>query len=122
MNADDFRKIALGFEGVEQGSHLGAVDFRVGGRIFATLAAEKLGYGNLILSPELQAELIARRPDLYLPVAGGWGRLGATHLRLADATAADLKRALRTAWKHRVEKNAGARAPKRPAKPRRAAS
>jgi hypothetical protein len=122
MSASDFRKIALGFEGVEQGSHMGAIDFRVGGRIFATLAAEKLGYGNLIISPELQAELIGRRPDLFLPVAGGWGRRGATHIRLADASVADLKRALRTAWKHRVEKNARARATTNTAKPRRAAS
>jgi hypothetical protein len=86
------------------------VDFRVGGRIFATLAAEKLGYGNLIISPGLQAQLISQRPDLFLPVAGGWGRMGATHVRLADATAADLKRALRIAWQHRVEKNTRARA------------
>lgn len=122
MSPSDFRKIALGFEGVEQGSHMGAEDFRVGGRIFATLAAEKLGYGNLIISPELQAELISRQPDLFLPVAGGWGRMGATHIRLADASVTDLKRALRIAWKHRVEKNLRARATTRTAKPRRTAS
>lgn len=116
MTANDFRKIALSFEGVEQGSHNDAVDFRVGGRIFATLAAEKLGYGNLIISPELQAELIRERPDLFLPVAGGWGRMGATHIRLADASAADLMSALRTAWQHRVGKNASAK--KRPKNPR----
>ena len=122
MTAADFRRIALSLDGAEEGSHMGAVDFRVGGRIFATLAAEKLGYGNLIISSELQAELIGRRPDLFLPVAGGWGRMGATHIRLADASAADLKRALRTAWKHRVEKNARARATTRTAKPRGTAS
>jgi hypothetical protein len=118
MNANDFRRIALSFEGVEQGSHMDAVDFRVGGRIFATLAAEKLGYGNLIISPGLQAQLIGQRPDLFLPVAGGWGRMGATHVRLADATAADLKRALRIAWQHRVEKNTRARATEPPSKRR----
>ena len=112
MNANDFRKIALSFEGTEQGSHMGAVDFRVGGRIFATLASQKLGYGNLIISPEVQAEMISQRPDLFLPVAGGWGRMGATHVRLAEATEADLKRALRTAWKYRVEKNTRARTKK----------
>lgn len=120
MNASGFRKIALSFAGVEEGSHMGAVDFRVGGRIFATLASEKLGYGNLIISPELQAELIGQRPDLFLPVAGGWGRMGATHIRLADATATDLKHALRIAWEHRIEKNAPAG--KRPGKPRRSAT
>jgi hypothetical protein len=114
MNASDFRRIALSFAGAEQGSHMGAVDFRVGGRIFATLAHEKLGYGNLIISPKLQAELIRRNRALFLPVAGGWGRMGATHVRLAEATEADLKAALQTAWDHRVAKNAHTRANKRP--------
>jgi len=96
---------------------MGAVDFRVGGRIFATLASQQLGYGNLIISPELQGEMIAARPELFLPVAGGWGRMGATHIRLAQATEADLERALRTAWRYRLEKNAKARGAKLPAKP-----
>jgi hypothetical protein len=51
MTAADFRRIALSLDGVEEGSHMGAADFRVGGKIFATLAMEKLGYGNLMLSP-----------------------------------------------------------------------
>jgi hypothetical protein len=56
MTAADFRRIALRFEGAEQGSHMGAVDFRVGGRIFATLASVKDGFGNLMLTPEMQAK------------------------------------------------------------------
>lgn len=52
MNAADFRRIALSFDGAEEGSHMGAADFRVGGRIFATLASEAKGYGNLMLTPE----------------------------------------------------------------------
>ena len=79
MNASDFRRIALSLEGAEEGSHMGAVDFRVGGRIFATLAIVKEGYGNLMLTPEVQAEFIAGRPDLFLPVHGGWGRMGDAH-------------------------------------------
>src|SRR5277367_919553 len=85
MNAADFRRIALSFEGAEEGSHMGAVDFRVGGRIFATLASVKNGYGNLMLNPEMQAEFVTERPDLFLPIAGGWGRSGSTHIRLAAA-------------------------------------
>ncbi len=95
---------------------MGAADFRVGGRIFATLASEKEGYGNLMLSPEQQAEFVAELPDVFLPVAGGWGRMGATHIRLAKASEDVLTGALRVAWKSRLEKNAGAekkRAPKR---------
>ena len=55
MTVSDFRRIALSLDGAEEGSHMGAADFRVGGRIFATLAAERHGYGNLMLNPEQQA-------------------------------------------------------------------
>jgi hypothetical protein len=87
---------------------MGAADFRVGGRIFATLASESQGYGNLMLTPKQQAEFVAERPDLFLPVAGGWGRNGATHLRLAAATEDVLTGALLTARKLRIEKNENA--------------
>jgi hypothetical protein len=105
MTPSDFRRIALSLEGAEEGSHMGAADFRVGGRIFATLASIKEGYGNLMITPELQAEFIAERPDLFLPVHGGWGRNGVTHIRLALADEDTLCGALVTAWKLRVEKN-----------------
>jgi hypothetical protein len=84
---------------------MGAVDFRVGGRIFATLASVKEGYGNLMLTPELQAEFIAERSDLFLPIHGGWGRMGMTHIRLAVADEDSLRGALHSAWKLRAEKN-----------------
>jgi len=105
MTAADFRRIALSFEDAEEGSHMGAVDFRVGERIFATLASVKEGYGNLKLTPELQAEFIAERPDLFLPIHGGWGRMGMTHIRLAVADEDSLRGALHAAWKLREEKN-----------------
>jgi hypothetical protein len=105
MTAKDFRRIALSFEGAEEGSHMGAMDFRVGGRIFATLASVKEGYGNLFLTPEVQAEFLAERPDLFLPIHGGWGRMGMTHIRLAEADEGSLRGALQTAWRLRVEKN-----------------
>lgn len=105
MTADDFRRIALGLEGAEEGSHFGAADFRVGGRIFATLAAVEQGYGNLMLTPEHQQAFVAEQPDVFLPVAGGWGRNGATHVRLGAANEDLLRGALHTAWKLRVEKN-----------------
>jgi hypothetical protein len=114
MTAADFRRIALRMEGAQEGSHMGAVDFRVGGRIFATLASEKQGYGNLMLTPEQQADFVAERPDVFLPIPGGWGRMGMTHIRLAEADEDVLAGALHTAWRLRVEKNAssgGKRAP-----------
>lgn len=114
MNAADFRRLALSLEGAEEGSHFGAVDFRVGGRIFATLAAVKQGYGNLMLTPEQQAAFVSEAPDIFLPIPGGWGRNGATHVRLSAANEDLLLGALRTAWKLRVEKNQKTR-PKRAA-------
>ena len=106
MKAADFRRIALSQEGAEEGSHMGSADFRVGGRIFATLASEKQGYGNLMLTPEQQAEFVAEQPDIFVPIAGGWGRMGATHIRLAVANEDVLAGALRAAWKIRIDKNA----------------
>jgi hypothetical protein len=105
MNASDFRRIALSFEGAEESAHMGAPDFRVGGRIFATLASESLGYGNLMLTLEQQAAFVAEAPEVFLPVHGGWGRNGATHIRLAAASEDTLAGALHTAWRLRVEKN-----------------
>ncbi|HEY2457853.1 MAG TPA: MmcQ/YjbR family DNA-binding protein [Candidatus Acidoferrum sp.] len=113
MNAADFRRIALSLPDAEEGSHMGSADFRVGGRIFATLAAVKDGYGNLMLDLEQQAAFVGELPEVFLPIAGGWGRMGATHIRLAVASEDVLEGALRTAWKLRVEKNkkAGRRKP-----------
>jgi hypothetical protein len=105
MTADDFRCIALSFPGAEEGSHMGAVDFRVGSRIFATLASVAQGYGNLMLTPEQQRDLVEEQPDVFLPIHGGWGRMGATHIRLDAANEDLLRGALHTAWKLRVEKN-----------------
>jgi YjbR len=106
MNAEDFRRIALSLEGSEESSHMGAPDFRVGGRIFATLASQAQGYGNLMLTPEQQAAFVEELPEVFVPIAGGWGRMGMTHIRLAPAPEDVLVGALRTEWKLRLEKNA----------------
>jgi len=106
MDANDFRRIALNLQGAEESSHMGAPDFRVGGRIFATLASQAQGYGNLMLTPEQQAAFVEELPEVFVPIAGGWGRMGATHIRLATASEDVLAGSLHTAWKLRVEKNA----------------
>jgi hypothetical protein len=120
MTARDFRRIALSFDGAEEGSHMGAVDFRVGGRIFATLASVKQGYGNLMLIPEQQAAFVGEMPDVFLPIAGGWGRMGMTHVRLAAVNEDTLRGALHTAWKLRTEKNQKTRRAKARPAPKRA--
>ncbi len=106
MDIEDFRRIALSLQGAEESSHMGAPDFRVGGRIFATLASQSQGYGNLMLTLEQQAAFVEELPAVFLPIAGGWGRMGMTHIRLATANEEVLAGALRTAWKLRVDKNA----------------
>lgn len=84
---------------------MGSPDFRVGGRIFATLASQAEGFGNLMLTPAQQADFVEEQPDVYVPIKGGWGRMGMTHIRLSVATEDVLTAALRTAWKLRGEKN-----------------
>ncbi len=106
MKAADFRRIALNLDGVEEYSHAGSPAFRVGGRKFASLASQAEGYGNLMLTLEQQAAFVEEAPEIFLPIPGGWARMGHTHIRLAAATEDVLTGALQTAWKLRVEKNA----------------
>jgi hypothetical protein len=106
MTAAGFRRIALSLEGVEEYSHAGLPAFRVGGRKFASLASQAAGYGNLMLTLEDQAAFVEEAPEIFLPIPGGWGKMGHTHIRLAAASEDVLAGALRTAWKLRMEKNA----------------
>jgi hypothetical protein len=109
MTPTDFRRIALSLEGVEEYSHAGLPAFRVGGRKFASLASQSEGYGNLMLMPEQQAGFVEEAPEIFLPIPGGWGKMGHTHIRLAAASEDVLAGALRAAWKLRVEMNAKTR-------------
>lgn len=109
MTAADFRRIALSLEGVEEYSHGGFAAFRVGGRKFASLASQAQGYGNLMLTLEQQTAFVEDAPEIFLPIPGGWGKMGHTHIRLAVAGEDVLTGALHTAWKLRLEKNAKVR-------------
>ena len=93
---------------------MGQPDFRVGGRIFATLASASQGYGNIKLTPEQQAAFVEELPEVFVPIHGGWGRMGMTHIRLAAASEDVLAGALRTAWQLRVDKNRKSGGKKRP--------
>src|SRR3984893_2350430 len=106
MTAADFRRIALSLEGVEEYSHAGLAAFRAGGRKFASLASHAGGDGNLMLTLEPQSAFVEETPELRLPIPGGWGKMGHTHIRLAAASEDVLTGALRTAWKLRIDKNA----------------
>jgi len=76
VTVKDFRRIALSLDGVEESSHMGQPDFRVGGRIFATLAAAEKGYGNLMLTPDQQATFVEELPEVHSSRGGlgeEWG-------------------------------------------------
>lgn len=105
MTGTDFRRIALSMPEAVDGSHFGHADFRVGGKIFATLGLEQEGYGVLLLTPEQQAGMVEDEPEVFSPVPGGWGRQGSTRVRLAKVTPDILEAAIRTAWRRRVAMN-----------------
>jgi hypothetical protein len=106
ITAADFSRIALNLQGVEEYSHARLPAFRVGGRKFASLASLAGGYGNLMLTLEQQAAFVEEAPEIFLPIPGGWEKLGHKHIRLAAACENVLTGALRTAWKLPIEKNA----------------
>jgi hypothetical protein len=97
-----FRKLALGFEGVEERSHMRHPDFRVGNRIFATLSYPREGWAMIILTPEEQREFTAASPDAFVPVKGKWGEQGCTNVILAHAQAGDVRAALTLAYEVRL--------------------
>jgi len=115
MTPDDFRRLALSLPDTAEGAHHGHADFRVQGKIFATLAYQQEGFGVLLFTPEEQQGAVADAPHIFSPVPGGWGRQGSTRVLLAEATEEILAGALRTAWKIRSPKPKPARARKRPA-------
>ncbi|MGZ8286365.1 MAG: MmcQ/YjbR family DNA-binding protein [Allosphingosinicella sp.] len=105
--ADDFRRIALSFEGAEQGSHMGHPDFRVGGKIFATLGSPDAAWGMASLMPEQQEDFMTLAPEAFKPAAGAWGRGGSTLVRLDAVPEELLEAVLAAAWRKRAGKKAG---------------
>jgi hypothetical protein len=100
-----YRRLALGLPGAEEASHMGAPDFRINGRIFATLAYGHKGLGTLMLTPEQQAMFVAEAPEYFSAVTGGWGRMGMTWVRV-DAPESVLAGALSTAFHQVLAKQA----------------
>ena len=99
----DFRRLALALPEAEEKSHFGKADFRVRNKIFATL--KNATTGVVKLTPEQQEMLSAAEPQIFQPVAGGWGRQGWTEVILEQADAATLRSALQTAWRNVAPKS-----------------
>jgi hypothetical protein len=101
-SADDFRRLALSFPGVEEKAHMGHPDFRVGGRIFATLGSPDAEWAMVALLPEQQQLAMDAEPDAFKPAAGAWGRGGSTLVSLAMVSDEWLERTLEWAWAKRA--------------------
>ena len=100
MSSTRFRRIALALPGAVEGAHQGTADFRVGKRIYATLGYPDDAWGMVKLTSEQQSMLVEAEPEIFRPVPGGWGKGGATNVRLAKADATTLKSALSMAWQN----------------------
>jgi hypothetical protein len=103
MIADDFRRLALSLPGAIESSHMSHPDFRVGGKIFATLSRDE-EYGVVMLLPEEQKEFLAAAPEIFSPAAGAWGRNGSTRVHLASAEPKIIASAVKAAWLKRAQK------------------
>ena len=99
MTADDFRRLALSFPETVESAHMDHPDFRVGGKIFATLGPDDT-WGMVKLTPDQQEPLVRGEPDVYKPAAGAWGLKGATIVTLASADPAEVRLNLATAWRN----------------------
>jgi hypothetical protein len=111
MTATGFRRIALGMPGAIEGSHMGSADFRVNGRIFASLPDQNTGVVKL--TPAQQQLLREQHADAVEPAAGAWGRQGWTRIKLAAADSEMVGEAATLAWQ-----NVSAAAPPRKRKAR----
>ena len=96
VSEDDFRKLALSLPDTIEGSHMGHADFRVGGKIFATLP--KKDHGMVKLPPADQARLIDPETETFMPAAGAWGRQVSTIVKLKQVGKSVLEEAMRKAW------------------------
>ena len=104
MTVDEFRALALELPETSEAEHMNHPDFRVGGKIFATLGAPDDDWGMVKLTPEQQAEFVRTEPTVFRPVKGGWGRGGATNVCLQPATEFNVRRALIAAWRNTAPK------------------
>jgi hypothetical protein len=108
VSADVFRRIALSLPETSESAHMDHPDFRVRGRIFATLGWPEAGWGMVKLTPEEQEVVVEAEPEVFVPVKGGWGRQGCTNVRLAAASETTLRSALVKAWRKAAPKRLAA--------------
>src|SRR5262245_51195150 len=104
MTPQQFRRLALALPGATEGAHMGHADFRVGGKIFATLGYPDAKWAVLLLKPDQQLLLVETAGEVFSPVPGGWGLKGSTRVNLAAADRETVQSALELAWEIRAPK------------------
>ena len=102
MTVKDFRRLALSLPEASESAHMGHPDFRVGGKIFATLGYPDDEFGVVMLSPEQQEEFVRKHPESFAPVKGAWGERGSTKVQLEAVDAETMQSAIVTAWRKRA--------------------
>jgi hypothetical protein len=104
MTPNEFRELALSFPEAIESAHMHHPDFRVGGRIFATLGYPNEDSAMVKLSPDEQKEVVRTNPAVFTTVKGAWGRQGATNINLPAATIGIVHEALTAAWRNTATK------------------
>jgi hypothetical protein len=104
MTAKDFRQLALSLPETEERAHMDHPDFRVAGKIFATLGYPDKSCGMVKLSPEDQHYFAKDYPGVFIPVKGAWGRRGATSVQLKPVKKEILRKALEAGWRNAAPK------------------
>jgi len=98
--SNEFRRLALALPETSEREHMDHPDFRVGGKIFATLGYPDKKWGMVKLPPEYQHEFLKMYPKAFVPVKGAWGRRGCTSVRLSAVSKRALREALQVAWRN----------------------
>jgi hypothetical protein len=102
MTPAEFRRLALRFPEAEESAHMNHPDFRVGGKIFATLGYPDKDHGMVILPGDEQARFLREYPNTFAPAKGAWGKRGSTTVRLAGVDKVALRSALEIAWRNKA--------------------
>lgn len=105
MTANEFRKLALSLPETSEAAHMSHPDFRVAGKIFATMGYPRVGWAMVSLTPDQQELFVRTQPKAFVPVKGKWGEQGATNVRLRLAPKAAVREALSIAWQNKAPRH-----------------
>lgn len=105
MTANEFRKLALSLPETSEAAHMSHPDFRVAGKIFATMGYPRVGWAMVSLTPDQQELFVRTQPKAFVPVKGNWGEQGATNVRLRLAPKAAVREALSIAWQNKAPRH-----------------